>query len=562
MLAISRPPQVAVDTRPHTDAIDLRLVNRMRLTLSISVLMAVFINPSGLSATQGFTWLVFFGYFFHSILIYVLTFINHPFSRTVSPHRIDVLWFALIVALTGGVESFFFLFFFFSILTSSFRWGFDEGAKVTIVSALLFVSCGWLLAEKDDLSHLLLRAIFLLAIGYISVYWGESKVRLMNQLVLLREVSRLSNPRFGVSQTIANILDKTRVFFDATSCILVMQDKESGSFNLRAVKEKNARKAITDDPVNPELAALLLGQSHDHLLVYSRPVGMLASLFHPASWAYDCRDQCWTSQEENASKPLTELLDAGSFMSTPVSLRKQQGRLYVLSSGGVFSKDDALFLNHIVTQSFPVVESIECLDKMVSDAASDARQTISLDIHDRAIQPYIGLRLALDAIKSKASIDNPLIADIDKLARMAENVISDLRHYAVTFKTGIQPDTSMFYSALQKEAARINQLYGIEISIALENDLELNDRLALELLQFVHEGLSNICRHTLSPLGTVTISYVNGWVHLLIKNASPISPPVSFLPKSIHERAIRLGGNVEVMQESDGTTVVHIEIPV
>ena len=142
------------------------------------------------------------------------------------------------MAFTGSVNSFFFLFFFFLILTSSFRWGYAESAKVTIASTLLFVSCGWILDEENDLSRLLLRATFFLAIGYISVYWGESKVRLMHQLVLLREVSRLSNPRFGVNQTIANILDKTRKFYGASSCILVMQDKEAGSYSLRTVNEK------------------------------------------------------------------------------------------------------------------------------------------------------------------------------------------------------------------------------------------------------------------------------------------------------------------------------------
>ena len=186
MSAYEHFKHVIYDAKPYTDITELRLVNRMRLTLSISILMVVLINPSGLSTTQKFTWFVSIGFFFHSVLLHVLTFTDHPITRTVLPHRIDVLWFALIVASTGSIESFFFLFFFFAILTSSFRWGYVEGAKVTIASALLFVSCGLIFAEKDDLPLLLLRTTFLLTIGYVAVYWGESKVRLMNKLVLLR----------------------------------------------------------------------------------------------------------------------------------------------------------------------------------------------------------------------------------------------------------------------------------------------------------------------------------------------------------------------------------------
>ena len=562
MLTYSLTKQVISDARFSIDVTDVRLVDRMRLILSVSVLLAVFIDPSGLSATQNYTWLVFFGYLFHSIVIYVLTFTDHPFSHTVLPHRLDVIWFALIVASTGGVDSFFFLFFFFSILTSSFRWGYAEGAKVTVASTLLFISCGWLLSEENDLSRLLLRATFLLAIGYISVYWGESKVRLMHQLVLLREVSRLSNPRFGVNQTIANILDKTRKFYGANSCILVMQDKDSGSYSLRTVNEKNALRPVSDDPVNEEMASPFIAHSHDHLIAYSRPLWNLTGFFLPAPLAYDCTQQRWIRQEGHSNETLTELLGARSFMSTPVSLRKQRGRLYVVSDSGAFNKEDTLFLNQIVTQSFPVVESIECLDKLASDAASEERQKISLDIHDRTIQPYIGLQLGLNAIKRKASVDNPLIHDIDKLARMAEGVIEDLRRYAVTIKTGVERDKSMLHVVLQKEAARISDLYGIEISIVLENELQLNDRLAVEILQFIQEGLSNICRHTHSQRGAVTVNHVNGWVKILVKNESSVLPIMSFMPQSIRQRATRLGGNVQVLQESDGTTVVHIEIPV
>ena len=562
MLAFSHTPKVIPGARTYADATDLGLVNRTRLILSISVLIAVFINPSGLSATQSSAWLVFYGYFFYSALVYILTFVDHPLARAVLPHQIDVLWFATIVALTGGVESFFFLFFFFAILSSSFRFGYREGAKVTIASALLFVFCGLTLAEKVDLSLLLLRTTFLLAIGYISVYWGQSKVRLMHQLVLLQEVSRLSNPRFGVSQTIANILDKTRRFYGARSCILVMQDKEAGNYFLRTVTEKSDAGPRSDDAVNPEMASLLLAQSQDHLFAYSHSFWSFTRFFLSEPLVYDCIKQRWIRTNGNSNIFLAELLGARSFMSTPVSFRKQRGRLYVIANSGIFSREDALFLNNIVTQSFPVVDSIECLDKMASEAASEERQRISLDIHDRTIQPYIGLKLALNAIKNKASIDNPLMPDIDKLARVAEGVITDLRNYAVTFKSGVRQDQSMFHSALLKESKRITELYGIEISMTLENELDLNDRLAVELLLFVHEGLSNICRHTLSLHGAITINYVNEWVTLLIKNESPVLPIVSFLPKSIHQRAIRLGGNVEVMQESDGTTVVTIEIPV
>ena len=64
MLAYSVTRQVISDARFSMDITGMRLVNRMRLILSISVLLAVFIDPLGLSGTQNYTWLVFFAIFF------------------------------------------------------------------------------------------------------------------------------------------------------------------------------------------------------------------------------------------------------------------------------------------------------------------------------------------------------------------------------------------------------------------------------------------------------------------------------------------------------------------
>ena len=206
-----------------TDAADALMVAQMRLVLAVSGLLVIFIDPSGLSSVDHFTWLVFSGYIVHSIAIYFLSLFNRPFSQSKLIHWLDICWYALIGLFTGGVTSFFFLYFFFAILTSSFRWGFEEGARITIASALMLTASSLLSETDHDLPRFLLRATFLLAFGYMSARWGESKIELKRRIALLRDVSRLSNPRFGVDHTITSVLQKTLAFFNGSSCILVMR---------------------------------------------------------------------------------------------------------------------------------------------------------------------------------------------------------------------------------------------------------------------------------------------------------------------------------------------------
>ena len=550
------------DSSLTTNATDAQMVSRMRMVLAVSVLLAVFVDPSGLSAAGGGTWLVFFGYLFHSIVIYIYSQLDKPLLQSVLIHRLDVLWFALIVVFTGGVASFFFLFFFFAILVSSFRWGFEEGARITVASAFVFAISGLLMGDQNDIPRLLLRTTFLLVIGYLCCHWGESKVRLMHQLALLRDVSKLSNPRFGVDHTITQVLEKTRFFFKAKICILVMYNKESGVYSIRTIKESGAPQAITADLVNAEAGLPLLGLLHNHINVYVRALWPVLSPLVQESMICECTKLYWHEEKKASSKNLAEIFDARSFISAPLSLLRQQGRIYIISSKKVFNKADALFLYHIAEQVFPVIENIELLDKMASKAASQERYKISLDLHDTAIQPYIGLKLGLGALRNKATDNNPLIEDIDKLTMMAEKVIGDLRRYAVTFKISERQSESILFVMLSQQAANFKEFYGVNISIVIPRELVLSDRLATEVIQLVCEGLTNVCKHTLSKKGFVQIQFANNIINIQIKNEYTGSPPVNFKPRSISERVDRLGGKVCVNLESIGNTVVNVEIPV
>jgi hypothetical protein len=58
---------------------------------------------------------------------------------------------------TGGSNSFFFPFFFFVILTASFQWGFDEGARITLGATFALALATWLANHHINHGHLLLR---------------------------------------------------------------------------------------------------------------------------------------------------------------------------------------------------------------------------------------------------------------------------------------------------------------------------------------------------------------------------------------------------------------------
>ncbi|MDR6857409.1 histidine kinase [Variovorax guangxiensis] len=550
-----------IDTSLAADAADACMVARMRLVLSVSALLVVFVDPASLRGVGGSTWLLFCGYVLHSLVVYVYSELEAPLSQSRVIHWLDICWYALIVLLTDGVHSPFFLFFFFAILTSSFRWGFEEGARVTLASVALFAACGMGSATAQDLPRLLLRSTFILALGYMIIYWGRSKVELKRRLALLRAVSRLSNPRFGVDHTVTGILEKIQRFFlDSNTCLLVVRDKESGACSLRTIRQGDAHRSPQAARIAPELAALLMALAPHRAVIYRRSRWPRLQAFGGAA-TYDGEKGRWTKETHPACDGLAELLEAGAFISVPVKLRKSDGRLFVLSRCGAFRRPDALFLGHVVAQAFPVVESIELLDRMASDAASQERLKIALDLHDTAIQPYIGLKMGLSALRNKASADNPLVEDLDKLQDMAARVIGDLRRYAGAVRNGLDRSEQAVLMVLRQQAAQVRDFYGIDIAVCVEGELNVNDRMAAEILQIVREGLNNICKHTLAHCGAVRLACADGLLRVEIQNEADGTLAMEFLPRSICERASALGGNASVQRSTGGATSVHVEIP-
>ncbi|VTU26464.1 Sensor histidine kinase LiaS [Variovorax sp. PBS-H4] len=550
-----------IDTSLAADVGDARMVARMRLVLSVSALLAVFVDPASLRGVGGSTWLLFCGYIVHSLVVCVYAELEAPLSQSRLIHWLDICWYVVIVQFTDGVHSAFFLFFFFAILTSSFRWGFEEGARVTLASVALFAVCGIDSATAQDLPRLLLRSTFILALGYMIIYWGRSKVELKRRLALLRAVSRLSNPRFGVDHTVTGILEKIQRFFlESSSCLLVVRDKESGACSLRTIRQGDSHRSPQAERIAPELAALLMAVAPHRAAIYRR-APWLRLPGSAGAVTYDAEKGRWSQETHPAFDGLAEMLEANAFISVPVALRKSEGRLYVLSRCGVFHRADALFLGHVVAQAFPVVENIELLDRMASDAASQERRKIALDLHDTAVQPYIGLKMGLSALRNKATADNPLVEDLDKLQDMAARVISDLRRYAGAVRNGPDRSDLSVPTLVRQQVTQVRDFYGIDIAVCVEGDLKVNDRMAAEILQIVREGLNNICKHTLAHCGAVKLACADGLLRVEIENEADGTQSIEFLPRSISERASALGGFASVRRGTGGGTSVHVEIP-
>jgi len=556
--------------------IDLRVVSAMRLMLAASALLVVLADISEPRPYSQHSYAILALYTIYSAAICVLSIRRSDLIPAGIMHWIDIGWYLVLVALSGGTNSIFFNFFFFAILVGSFGWGMTTGLRLTLVSAILFTIVGIVVAPAGpplDTNRLMLRPMQLLILGYMISRWGGFKINLRNQLQLLKDVTVMSNPRFGIDRTITGVLESLRAFYDAEACLLLIPGKADGDISYQCYRVRRGVHSTGAAPpeISGEAAALFLFPSSQHAVIYRRDGKKQTLLF-------DINTSEQSTGDADISAKVASALDTTSYLSVPIHNQMQPiGRLYVIGGPTRFDNSSIEFVLQLMDHVTPLTENIRLVDSLASDAAEQERRRIARDIHDSVIQPYLGLQLGIAALAQKLQAGNTDVLDnVEELLDLTNQELAELRRYVWGLRAG-EERRDVLLPSIHRYVARFASVTGIKVDVKAHGKIEVNDRLAAELFQIVAEGLSNVRRHALCNDASVEIMSREGKLLLEIKNRRPgVSGDLSdsdghrdghrygqslFTPRSIAERAELLGGNTVVSIDENNYTVVKVMIP-
>lgn len=537
------------------------VIGTVHLVLTATALITVLIDPAVVEKLPLTAWLVFAGFSLHNVVLYVLANTGKHSDRSRLTTWLDLVWYTMLMLVTGSHTSLFFLFYFFGILVASFRYGFDEGARVTLASAILYSLTAHSASGATQLLQVLLRSAFLLSLGYMIARWGEAHVLQKRRLALLRDVSHLSNPRFGIEHTITDVMQRVREFFRADSGVMVSRRTASPRWMLRIYNDSGARAADLPAQSGADTGPLMMSLPPNMPVIYVRRLARWLPWTGCYCYYDPARGQ-WHNGSGDAGQRLAELLEARSFISTPLSIQNSEGRAFMASASESYARADLMFLCQIAGQVVPVLENIYLLDRLATEAALRERRKISHDLHDSTVQPYIGLSHTLTALRNKTAPDNPLIEEIEMLSKMAAQVVTDLRHYVGGFTRETSISEPLFYGALRHHVRQVRLIYGIDIRLDIPpRPADIGDRLAAAAVHLISEGISNIRKHTAARVGCVRLRCEHELLSIEIENPNDSGSVRAFAPGSISERTRSLGGNVRIEQRSPGSTVICIEIP-
>ncbi len=546
---------------PIVGGLDNRLIANMRLVLSSALLFLI--NPIAVNDIDAFQ-IVAALYIVYAAVIYISIRQRVPSLLVRSAFWIDILWSTLLLAFADDSSSAFL--FLFPVMVAAFQLGFVPTMRLIFIVALLLTLNGFLKTRfNQDLAllEILMPSLYVIIFGYLVAAWGEREIAGRRRLVLLKEITVISNPRFGIDHTVNSFLKRLRRFYNAEMCLLIVSDTNN-TYQLRRVDRDGSEWVTTKGSTPPETTQMLLALPSDETMLYHGKTGMWRWLQSARYYTFDDQGGWRVESSSSTNEVLITVLDASSIISVPVTdPYRVTGRLYLTATRRcAFSFSDATFLRQVIDQMIPVIESIRLVDQLASSAAEEERHRLAHDIHDNVVQPYIGFQIGLGAIIQKARVSpNDIVDDLTKLMEVTDQGIVALRHY-MHWLSGNGKRETVLLAAVWRFIATFTKTAQIAVQVEAASDLSINDRLATEVFQMIVEGLNNIRRHTNAQSASIGLARQDDWFILRISNdGADVMESTPFMPRSIAARAVALGGRVKVEQSSEGITQVIVEIP-
>src|SRR5215510_13666516 len=187
------------------ESFDVNLVATMRCALAIAGAIVFTLDLLTHTRLPEVSHLVLVLYVSYSILLYTVARWRRPILPGGVEPWLDVGWAVALMAFSSERSGLPFAFAFFSLLIAAFQWGFRLRLRTALGSALLFACVGAILSfayPEFELRRIFVGLTALVVLGYMTTTFGGWELTLKGRLAFMKEVTRLSNPRFGVDHTI------------------------------------------------------------------------------------------------------------------------------------------------------------------------------------------------------------------------------------------------------------------------------------------------------------------------------------------------------------------------
>lgn len=483
---------------------------------------------------------------------------GHSFGSSIWAYCLDVAWSCAMLRLLDIGTMMLVLSLVNPIVIVSIGYGVRRGLALAIVAAcgIALDSSNYLVRDLSQGWAQRLPAILVLVLVPMTALVARPMSVLRRRIALIGDLGLHLDPRRGLEPVCTEIVERLREGTAADVVALVLPS-DQGAPALLSTLDDGSFRAKHD--VHARFEALLVDLPPGAVSFVRRPwwdprrslVGQIRARY-PAAIVTRLRE-------------LAETLDVRSLHVVPLSrYGKGYGHFVVGYQGTGSRRQDLSALAGAATELLRIIEQAALVDQLQDETAAHERARIGRDLHDSAIQPYLGLKYAVESVALRIARDNPARAEVDSLAELVNGEVSALRELISGLRTGNESGDNALVPAVRRQVKRFALLFGIEVTIDCPDALPTTRATATALFHMVNEALNNIRKHTQAQRVWIALALVGGRFRLVVRDDAGTRagrPARDFHPSSLSERVAELNGQLTVSRPDGLNNELSIEIP-
>ena len=231
------------------------------------------------------------------------------------------------------------------------------------------------------------------------------------------------------------------------------------------------------------------------------------------------------------------------------------------------AEDEETFLGAVSNQAAVAVQNARLFSAAQGAAALQERQRLSRELHDSVSQALYGIALGSRTARTLLDRDpSRAVEPLEYVLSLAEAGLTEMR--ALIFE--LRPEaleSEGLIAALEKQAAALHARHEIRVNIALcDVEPPMSPETKEALYRIAQEAMQNTVKHAGASNVDLRLEQVDGSVDLEIRDdGSGFDPSGSFPShlglRSMRERAVRLGGTLEIESSPGVGTRILTRIP-